>query len=128
MSILRQELQKRPIIPIFLRNDKIITSAYALIDSGADYSIFHWEIADVLKLDLSKQEWASYGGIKKGAKEGSGKFGNIEISIDNKFFHKTAIMFSDDLSTSGYSILGQLGFFSLYKVGFDYKNDSIDIV
>ena len=56
---------RRPIIDITIKNGKNITSALALIDSGADYSILDWELSDVLGLDLSNQKWTSFGGIKK---------------------------------------------------------------
>lgn len=36
-------------------------------------------------------------------------------------------MFSDDISDSGYGILGQQGFFNNFKVIFDYKNKKIQI-
>ena len=46
----------RPIIPITLKFNKVEFQYLALIDSGADFNIFHADIAKILKIDLSKMK------------------------------------------------------------------------
>lgn len=114
----------RPIIPITLRYNKVEFNYLALLDSGADFNIFHGDIARLLKIDLSKQKNSmSFSGIKEGA-SGEGRFMSMEVGINNEFFTTTAV-FSNDISDSGYGILGQQGFFNNYKTLFNYKAKEI---
>lgn len=114
----------RPIIPITLRYNKIEFNYLALLDSGADFNIFHGDIAKLLRIDLSNQKNSmSFSGIREGA-NGKGYFMSVEVGINNNFFTTTAV-FSNDISDNGYGILGQQGFFNNYKILFNYKAKEI---
>ncbi len=116
----------RPIIPITLRYEKIEFTYLALLDSGADFNIFHGDITKILKIDLSKLKTSmKFSGIKQGA-EGKGSFFSIDIGINNEF-KNTTVIFSSDISENGYGILGQQGFFNNYKICFDYSSRKIGI-
>ncbi len=116
----------RPIIPITIRFLKREITYLALLDSGADFNIFHGDIAKILGIDLAEQKNSmSFGGIKEGA-SGKGYFMPIELGINNKFFTTTAV-FSNDISDNGYGILGEQGFFNNFKILFNYSAKNIEI-
>ena len=109
----------RPLLDITLRNEQNICRYAVLVDSGADFNIFHIDVAYLLKLDLSKARTVPFGGIKDGA-QCTGKLGIFELGIDNVFF-KSFALFSADISPSGYPIVGQRGFFEYFNsVQFNY--------
>ncbi len=72
----------RPIIPVTLKHNKKELKYVALLDSGADFNIFHSEITEILDVNLTKLKKSSFGGINKGA-EGSRYMTVIEIGVDN---------------------------------------------
>lgn len=116
----------RPIIPITLKFNKIELNYLALLDSGADFNIFHADIAKLLKIDLTKlKNPVKFSGIKQGA-EGKGYFLSIDVGIKNNF-KNTTVVFSSDISENGYGILGQQGFFNNYKVSFNYASRVIQV-
>lgn len=116
----------RPIIPITLKFKKIEFKYLALLDSGADFNIFHGEIARILKIDLGNMKNSvGFTGIKQGA-EGKGYFMSIDVGVNNQF-KNTPVVFSNDISDNGYGILGQQGFFNNYKILFDYAEKEIYI-
>jgi len=115
----------RPIIPITLRNEKITFDYLALIDSGADFNIFHGELAAILNIDLKRLKTMQFGGINKDT-QGVGYYSVIEIGLKGGFFN-TPVVFSYDISDSGYGILGQQGFFNLFKVKFDFAAKNIQL-
>lgn len=116
----------RPVIPVTLRFNKIEFNYLALLDSGADFNIFHGDIANILKIDINKlNNPVKFSGIKEGA-EGKGYFLSIDVGIDNQF-NSTTVVFSNDISENGYGILGQQGFFNNYKILFDYAGKRISI-
>ena len=115
----------RPIIPVTLQNERISFAYLALIDSGADFNIFHGELASILNIDLKRLKTIQFGGINKDA-PGVGYYTAIEIGVQDQFFN-TPVVFSHDISDRGYGILGQQGFFNLFKVKFDFAAKSIQL-
>jgi len=116
---------KRPIIPITLKNGKKIINYLALVDSGADFNVFHKEIAELLGVNLKNLPETEFSGIKKNA-NAIAKYTAIEIGI-NGYFFSVPVLFSDSISASGYGIVGQQGFFDKFKVRFDYKKGDIEL-
>ncbi len=115
-------LWSRPIIPVTLKFGRIEINYLALLDSGADFNIFHADIAKILKIDLSKlKNRVDFSGING---KGIGYFTSIDIGLNNNFIN-TPVVFSNDISDNGYGILGQQGFFNNYKVEFDYRAKNI---
>ena len=112
----------RPIISVTLKLNKIVFNYLALIDSGADFNIFHGDIAQLLKIDLFKlKKPVHFSGIQGG---GVGYFTAIDVGINNNFIN-TPVVFSNDISDNGYGILGQQGFFNNYNIEFKYKSQKI---
>lgn len=117
---------RRPLIDITIRNiQNQSTIKYAvLVDSGADFNVFHSDIAKLIGLDLTGLKEIEFGGIEqnKNKKALKGYLANIDIGIDN-LFYKTFAIFSNDISPNGHPIVGQKGFFEFFNVQFDYSKN-----
>ena len=112
--------RKRPLIPVSIRNKGITVSYLALVDSGADFNVFHSDIASLLGVDLKMlKNKIPFGGIKKGNAQCKGYVASVELGIGKDFYDEAIVIFSDDISHNGYGILGQFGFFNYFKVIFD---------
>ena len=112
--------RKRPLVPIMIRHKGITVSYLALVDSGADFNVFHSDIASLLGIDLKMlKNQIPFGGIKKGNAQCKGYVASVELGIEKDFFDNTLVIFSDDISHNGYGILGQFGFFNYFKIIFD---------
>lgn len=115
---------KRPLIPVVLKHDDKEIRVLSLLDSGADFNVFHADIASILGIDLRKLKEVSFGGIKQDLNKCKGYLAAIELGTGNEFFDSAAI-FSSDISDSGYGILGQSGFFDHFRITIDFKTDNI---
>lgn len=115
----------RPIIPVHLfgSGDKI--NYEVLLDSGADTCIFDGSIGELLGLDVASGTPIQFSGVQN-AKAGRAYLHDVDLSIGG---HKISIpgIFSFDLSSRGYGILGQKGFFDLFSVKFDYQKEEIEL-
>lgn len=109
----------RPLIPITIQYNKIKLNYLALLDSGADFNIFHADLADILGIDLSKLKTTSFGGIQRGT-ESKGHYSAFKLGVED-FSFNAPVVFSRDISPDGYGILGQQGFFDHFKVTFEHK-------
>lgn len=111
----------RPIIAISLRFNKSVIRYEALLDSGADFSIFPIEIAKKLGINLNKSKKIYFSGIDGEPMEGFISKIILEVS-DVKY--DTKIVFSN---LGGKAILGQLGFFDKFIVNFDLIKEEIEL-
>jgi len=115
----------RPFIPVRLSYKDKHLDVYALIDSGADVSIFHSSIAKELGIDFIL-----------GRKE---KFFGISGEAIDVYFHKLRLQiigspesielevgFTDSKGVS--AILGQAGFFENYHIKFERDKERIEIM
>lgn len=114
----------RPIINVKIKfNDKEI-NYYSLIDSGADYCIFNAEIGEAIGIDIKSGKTLEFEGVT----------GEKEMA----YFHKVILFiggwekecycgFSYNLKKMPYGILGQKGFFDLFKVSMDYEKEQIEL-
>ena len=114
----------KPIIPIGLLFGKKMIRYEALIDSGADFNIFNAEIGEILGIDVRAGDKVRFGGI-------AGEPFEVymhEITIDlGGWRHKTTAGFSYEISPYGFGILGQKGFFDLFKIKFLFPKGVIEI-
>jgi len=124
-SYIRAGKFKRPVIPLTLKNGKKTINYLALVDSGADFNVFHKEIAELLNVNLKNLPETEFSGIKKDA-NATAKYTAIEIGVNGYFFN-APVLFSDAISASGYGIVGQQGFFDKFKIRFDYKKSDIEM-
>lgn len=115
---------KRPMIEIevFGRNNS--KTFDALIDSGADLSLFNFEIAEVLDIDLTNAKPANFTGIA-GSVDGY-RVNNLKLKVDG--FSETIEIpacFVDSPSVG--ILLGQYGFFDLHRIKFEKDHDTFEV-
>ena len=115
----------RPIIPLRISYGSGQIRYEALIDSGADFCIFHAELGRLLRLDVEKGERKLFGGVTGQA--GTAFVHTVTIDFEG-FEFETNCGFSDDISPDGYGILGQDGFFDNFKVTFDRRSEKVELV
>jgi len=92
----------------------------ALIDSGADFNIFPIEIAKKLGITLKNSDSISFTGV--GGNIINGIKADVLLEIGSQKIQAIVVFAPVD---SG--ILGQYGFFDLFKVNFDLKNKIIKV-
>lgn len=115
----------RPIIPVQIKYRDKEVGYEALIDSGADSCIFHSEIAEILDISWEKGKPCSFGGI--GGKFLKGFISSpIAISVGGHPI-KTSVIFSEEIPSYGYGILGQEGFFRFFRIRFVFQKKTVQI-
>lgn len=119
----------RPIIPVTFKANGKKFPAWALIDSGADYSILPIEIAGIFKLKISDQP--RYNILGAGGSTFTIYKSPIEIEqiIQKLGFRdikwKSFVYFAESASTI---LLGQNSFLNHFKVILNGKNKELEIV
>ena len=114
----------RPIIPIDIRFAGEEMTCEVLVDSGADINLLSADVGEVLGIPVREGREATVGGI-----------GGTGIPI---FIHPVSITvggwsfdvemaFMPDMPTVGYGVVGQKGFFDLFRVQFDLRNERIEL-
>jgi len=114
----------RPLIPIQIQGPKGKWEGYALIDSGADRSLFNFEIAKIIGLDIFNKQIEYFGGI-----------GGTRIPAYLHPIRLQILGFSEVIETrAGFAdspgigaILGQEGFFDAYRIKFERDRGVIEI-
>jgi len=116
----------RPLIPVRLLNGEKQIRLLALVDSGADSSLFHASIARELGLDLRSGREQTYHGISGG--NGITAFvHSIEMQIQGApEVVKLQAAFTESEGVG--AILGQSDFFDFYHIRFEKDKDRIEIV
>lgn len=105
----------------------------AMLDSGAFANVFHSEIAEILGIDLTeKLQEISFGGVKEtGGISMKGKVCILELMVvDKGKSHKfqTPVIFSNEVSKSGFALLGRRGFFDQFnQVIFNYTESTFSL-
>ncbi|MAG44738.1 hypothetical protein CL633_02510 [bacterium] len=115
----------RPIIPVNIKYKKLSVPYAVLVDSGADFCIFHSDVADILGIPFQKGEQQQLVGVT----------GNpvpmfiypITLEIGG-WDYKIKAGFTKFVSKYGYGVVGQKGFFEHFTVKFDYQKTKINIV
>jgi len=122
----------RPIINIHLCSVDLSKRIhyYALLDSGADYNLFHADLAELINIRNYKsgKEQVMFGIEGEGIKS---YFHDIVIEIGG-WKYKAYCGFTDfngktSLDKMPYGILGQIGFFEHFNTSFDYSKLQIEI-
>ena len=115
----------KPIVPIGLTIGNPPFDYSALIDSGADFSIFDAGIGEALNLDVQSGKEISFGGIQDA---GVAKAFLHEVTLlIGGWRYKTMVGFSYDIAKDGYGILGQKGFFDMFSIKFELVNEDIEL-
>lgn len=109
----------RPLIGVTLRNGSNSMKYIALVDSGADFNLFHTDIASLLGINLNNIKQIDLYGVND-KKPLRGYPAGVEIGIDGVFYDAMAV-FSPDIAPNALPIVGQVGLFDRFIVQFDYQ-------
>ncbi len=115
----------KPVIPVRIACGDNSLQYSALIDSGADFSIFHSEIGEALGMNITDGLKVSFGGVQKEIMAGA-YLHAVTLVIGGRKFN-TMVAFSNDISKKSYGIVGQKGLFDLFSVKFDYLKEEIEL-
>jgi hypothetical protein len=122
----------RPYLDLVLKNGFATQSTLGLVDSGADYSIFPYSFATVLKVDLSQAKMWNFAGTT--GRLQSAYLANIEIRIVNQDtgtvdfqLKDIEVAFCHDFEFPGGGLLGQKGFFSSFRTELNQPEQSFEI-
>lgn len=113
-----------PIVPIRIKGETGWVKFRAFVDSGACYSVFHAEMAEILGLKLED-------GKDKRITVGNGTQikvykHKVEVEIANQKFNAT-IGFSRELGI-GFNIIGRLSIFEKFKICFDESEKIVEFL
>ncbi len=106
----------RPLIPVTLLYKKRFAQTAALLDSGADFNLFHGDVATYLGITLTAGTKRRIQGIK-------GSIHGYEHKITLKVGphrYKTSIIFSNQIPDNALAVLGNTGCFDHFGVEFNY--------
>lgn len=114
----------RPVIPIRLIKGEKYVRYQAIIDSGADLCIFHGQIGEILGLKIESGKLLKFSGIS--GQQLAAYFHDIELEVGGHKFNCYA-GFSKEIDNMPYGLLGQIGFFDLFNVIFDYNKQVLEL-
>jgi hypothetical protein len=114
----------RPVIPVILEHKGKKVGYRALIDSGADYNIFHTQIGEILELNIKSGKKEIFGGISGEKMTAYFHYLNAEIG---GWEYKLYCGFSYGIPPFGYGVVGQKGFFDIFVVKFDLLKEEIEL-
>jgi hypothetical protein len=109
-----------PLIPITLIKENVEIDTDALIDSGANISVFREEIAECLEIVIEDGEEILLQGL--GGRI-VGYIHELKVRVDDEEF-PCKVVFSKEL-TVGLNILGREGFFEYFQVTFNERGKEV---
>ena len=116
---------QRPVIPVEITNGGLLIPCAALIDSGADVSIFPADIGEQLGIDVRSGERGFSAGMTD-ANPNETFLHNVTLKI-GELYYPTIVGFSYEPARRNYGILGQRGFFDFFIVQFDLVKEEIEL-
>ena len=116
----------RPVIPVTLCRGSKKVKYEVLIDSGADFCLFHAEIGELLGIDVTKGKAKEVFGV--GCKASLYYIHKITIEVGGWPFTIEA-GFMPDVSGRAivHGLVGQKGFFEHFKITFDKNREKIEL-
>ena len=115
----RKKTVWRPIVEVILLHGKRIVSYPVLIDSGADYNIFHSVVAEALGINLTSRRKRKLYGL--GGQPIKGYEHKINIKMVGLRTVESKAIFTKELPGHAFGVLGNEGFFDHFEVRFDYN-------
>ena len=112
-----------PLIPITLIKENVEIDTDALIDSGANISVFREEIAECLEIVIEDGDEILLQGL--GGRI-VGYIHELKVRVDDEEF-PCKVVFSKEL-TVGLNILGREGFFEYFQVTFNERGKEVILV
>jgi hypothetical protein len=117
-------LISRPIVPIRVKHKAVDIDVYALVDSGADASLFHADIAKDLLIDFEAGRRHELFGVSGHSIVAYFHEVSLQV-IGSKESIKVEIAFTD--STPFPALLGQIDFFEHHQIKFERYKERIEI-
>lgn len=114
---------RRPVVDVELFGPTNSIPTIALLDSGADFCLFNIEYAKAIGIDITKCEIDRTVGIEGGTKDIY--MTELEIQVKDLNKVKIPIGFIDSRSVTG--LIGQTGFFDLFRIKFERDHNSFEI-
>ena len=116
----------RPVIEIKVKSNSNVFKYHVLVDSGADMSLFHSEVADALGIDLTKGKKGLVTGV--GGKSSEYFLHKVLVEVGG-WEHGMEIGFIPTIGgrSAPYGIVGQKGFFENFIVKFDLPKEEIEL-
>lgn len=117
----------RPIIKVRLGLNNQSFLSEALVDSGADDSIFHSDFATLLGIDLKSGIKQETGGIVAGQKA-CYYLHKVELDLDgNKNEALVGFMENFPTNAGASGVLGHNSFFKFFKIIFDTQKEELEV-
>jgi hypothetical protein len=116
------ETRYLPLIPLEMHNARRHLRVRALIDSGAEQTVFSTQLADELGIEYLNNRSVmlqGIGGIVRGY------LATVDLTLGTYRWTTSAIFAESIGADSG--MLGQLGFFEFFTVVFRYRGGEIDV-
>jgi len=113
----------RPVVDVEIFGPSRSISTFALLDSGADNCLFHFQYAKEIGIDLEKCKKSATMGVEGGKMEIY--LTEIQIKIKGLEKIKVPVGFIDSKSVNG--LLGQIGFFDLNRIKFERDHGTFEI-
>lgn len=97
----------------------------ALVDSGADFCVFHANIGEAIGIDVRSGVPHNFGGVA--SRENVSFLHEVELALEDFTTIDTRVAFSYELTDPYKGFLGQRGFFDHFKITFRYSNHSFSL-
>ena len=114
----------RPVVQIDFETEDGKFGYLVLIDSGADYCIFHATVGEQLGIDIKSGKPLTFYGTS--GEPQKAYFHTITFKIGGHQ-HTCFAGFSYDMEKLAYGLLGQDGFFDKWIVKFEYHREYIEL-
>jgi|SRR3989344_2204603 len=116
----------RPVIPVRVRFKNLDFKYEVLIDSGADFCLFHSEVAESLGIDVGKGKKGLVNGV--GGKLSEYFMHTISVEVGG-WNYDMDVGFLPTIGgrSAPYGIVGQKGFFENFVVKFDLLKEEVDL-
>jgi len=114
----------RPVIQVDFETPGGNFGYLVLIDSRADYCIFHAQIGEQLGLDIKSGDPLVFYGTS--GEPQKAYFHEITFKIGGNP-HTCKVGFSYDMDKLAYGLLGQDGFFNKWVVKFEYQKENVEL-
>lgn len=117
-------VRTRPIIPIGIHGPAGVRQVFALVDSGAEHSLFSLDLIASLGLKVRNAAVVDIVGV--GGAASRGYLLDVQLQLQKHRWVGPAV-FSDVMGTGLPMILGQAGFFEFFSVGFKRRRPNLAI-
>ena len=125
-----------PLIPVGVRYQDKTLRYVALLDSGAEMSMFHGQLAQALGIDLTRGTRRTFYGVGHGQTVGS--IHSVDLEVGGLWV-ACPVAFCPELARPdptqpgriqglSYGILGQVGLFDRFRVVFDRRVQQIELI